>query len=74
MLQQDYKGGVADLNEALRLKPEDADVYYYRGLARILVKDNQGARQDFEKAADLYKQQGKADDYQKVMAKIRELQ
>ncbi|MBD2343471.1 serine protease [Anabaena subtropica] len=51
-----------------------ADVYYHRGLARIQVKDNQGARQDFQKAADLYKQQGKADDYQKVMAKIRELQ
>ncbi|MBC1296584.1 tetratricopeptide repeat protein [Nostoc sp. UCD122] len=51
-----------------------ADIYYHRGLARIQVKDNQGARQDFEKAAGLYKQEGKADDYQKVMAKIRELQ
>ena len=50
-----------------------ADVYYHRGLARIQVKDNQGARQDFQKAADLYKQQGKADDFQKVLAKIREL-
>lgn len=51
-----------------------ADVYYQRGLARVQIKDNQGARQDFQKAADLYQQQGKADDYQKVMAKIRELQ
>ncbi|HYX13334.1 MAG TPA: tetratricopeptide repeat protein [Nostoc sp.] len=51
-----------------------ADVYYHRGLARIQIKDNPGARQDFQKAADLYKQQGKAGDYQKVMAKIRELQ
>ncbi|MBD2361210.1 tetratricopeptide repeat protein [Anabaena minutissima FACHB-250] len=51
-----------------------ADVYYHRGLARIQVQDNQGARQDFQKAADLYQQQGKADEYQKVMAKIRELQ
>ncbi|MFN6561128.1 MAG: trypsin-like peptidase domain-containing protein [Nostoc sp. ChiSLP01] len=51
-----------------------ADVYYRRGLARIQIQDNQGARQDFQKAADLYKQQGKADDYQKVLAKIRELQ
>ncbi len=51
-----------------------ADVYYHRGLARIQVKDNQGARQDFQKAADLYKQQSKADDYQKALAKITELQ
>ncbi|MBD2501390.1 serine protease [Anabaena azotica] len=53
---------------------EFADIYYHRGLARIQVKDNQGARQDFQTAAALYQQQGKADDYQKVMAQIRQLQ
>lgn len=51
-----------------------ADVYYRRGLARSQIQDNQGARQDLQKAADLYKQQGKTDDYQKVLAKIRQLQ
>jgi tetratricopeptide (TPR) repeat protein len=51
-----------------------ADVYYHRGLARTQMQDYQGARQDWQKAADLYQQQGKADEYQKVMARIRELQ
>ena len=42
-------------------------------MPRIQIKDNQGARQDFQKAADLYKQQGKADDYQKALAQIKKL-
>ncbi|MBH8576102.1 tetratricopeptide repeat protein [Nostocaceae cyanobacterium CENA369] len=50
-----------------------ADVYYHRGLARVQLKDNQAARQDFQKAADLYKREGKASDYQNMLAKIRQI-
>lgn len=51
-----------------------ADVYYHRGLAKMQIKDRQGARQDLQKAADLYQQQGNTKDYQNVLTKIKELQ
>ncbi|MDJ0798924.1 MAG: trypsin-like peptidase domain-containing protein [Calothrix sp. MO_167.B12] len=50
-----------------------AKVYYHRGLALVQIKDNQGARKDFQIAADLYKRQGKENERQQALAKIKEL-
>ena len=58
----------------LAIDPKFTEIYYKRGLARAQLKDNQGARQDFQTAADLYKQQGKTGDYQEALARIKELQ
>ncbi|NET56716.1 MAG: tetratricopeptide repeat protein, partial [Symploca sp. SIO2E6] len=51
-----------------------AKVYYNRGLARLELEDKQGAREDLQKAADLYKQQNNIEMYQTALEKLRELQ
>ncbi len=51
-----------------------ADAYYYRGIARAEIKDKQGARRDYQIAAELYQKQGKQNEYQQALAKINELQ
>ncbi|AFY58176.1 trypsin-like serine protease with C-terminal PDZ domain [Rivularia sp. PCC 7116] len=51
-----------------------AKVYYQRGLTRIKLKDNQGARKDLQIAAELYNREGKKNEYQQALAKIKELQ
>lgn len=51
-----------------------ANVYYQRGIARTQLKDTQGARADFQQAATLFQQQGKREEYQQALAKIKELQ
>ncbi len=40
---KDYQGGIADLNEAIRLQPDDARTYSSRCYARSLLKDVTGA-------------------------------
>ncbi|MEG4107773.1 tetratricopeptide repeat protein [Microcoleus sp. S13_C5] len=70
----DNQGEIADYNQALRINPNYAEAYYNRGIARRALGDNQGALSDFQKAADLYQRQGKKDDYQDALNRIRQLQ
>ena len=50
---KDYQGGIADLNEAIRLQPDDARTYSNRGFARSLLKDFTGAIADCDRAIQL---------------------
>jgi hypothetical protein len=45
-----------------------------RGLIRAEGGDKPGAMQDFQKAADLFQQQGDKDNYQKAINNLRKLQ
>ena len=45
--QGDYKGAIEDLNQALRLNPNDANAYFLRGFTRSLLRDKQGAIDDY---------------------------
>jgi hypothetical protein len=45
-----------------------------RGLTRAKGGDKPGAMQDFQKAADLFQQQGDKDNYQKAINNLRKLQ
>lgn len=65
---------IAIYAQALRLNPSYADAYYSRGNARKAAEDKQGAIQDYQRAAYLYKQQGKAKQYQDVLNQIKALQ
>ncbi len=51
-----------------------ASAYQNRGVARRDSGDKPGAIQDFEKAADLYQQQGDKDSYEKAINILRRLQ
>ncbi len=56
------------------INPIFAEVYYNRGLAYAQLGEKQGAREDFQKAADLYQQQNNIEQYKIVQKKLSELQ
>lgn len=51
-----------------------AKVYYQRGITKVKLQDNQGARKDLQIAAELYNREGNKNEYQQALAKIKELQ
>ncbi|MER3493461.1 MAG: hypothetical protein C4323_14700, partial [Mastigocladus sp. ERB_26_2] len=69
-----YKGAIADYTSALKINPNYADAYYNRGIARYNLGDNQGAIADLQKAAELFRQQGNTQLYQKALELIRKYQ
>ncbi|MBW4493154.1 MAG: tetratricopeptide repeat protein [Oscillatoria princeps RMCB-10] len=71
--QGDYQGAIYDYNEAIYLNPNYAVAYDRRGFTYRLLGDKQRAIADLQKAADLYWQQGKKEDYQYALDRIREL-
>ena len=58
----------------MRIDPSLAGAYMRRGLTRAKGGDKPGAMQDFQKAADLFQQQGDKDNYQKAINNLRKLQ
>ena len=69
----DRQAALADFNKAITLSPNFARAYSRRGRLKYDLGDKQGALVDLKKAAELYKQQGKMDKYDKVMSKIEEI-
>ena len=49
----DLDGALDDYNEAIRLKPDEADVYYNRGITRKAKGDMDGALDDYNEAIRL---------------------
>jgi tetratricopeptide (TPR) repeat protein len=47
---EDYSGAIADLDKAIEIDPNDAVVYYNRGITKNELKDYSGAKEDFDKA------------------------
>jgi tetratricopeptide (TPR) repeat protein len=46
----DYRGAIADYDQALALNPQFGEVYFRRGIARTLIKDWNGAEADYTQA------------------------
>jgi len=70
----DKQGAIDDFNHALQIDPNLAEAYNNRGSARNDLGDKQGAIADFQKAANLYVQQNRLDDYQRSLENIRKIQ
>ncbi len=50
---QDNKGAIQDYNKAIELNPNDADVYYNRGAAKIMSGQKDDGCLDLSKAGEL---------------------
>ena len=71
---QDYQKAIEDYDRAVQSDPNNANAYYNRALAHTALKNSQSAIADFKKAADLYKEQGKIQDYEDAIKGISELE
>ncbi|MGB6296507.1 MAG: hypothetical protein WBF90_10015 [Rivularia sp. (in: cyanobacteria)] len=57
----------------IQINPNDANAYLNRGVARGFSEDKQGTIADFQKAAQLYQQQGRRAKAQKLFNIIAEI-
>lgn len=70
----DDRGAISDYDLALKINPDYAQAYGNRGLARLRSGDKKGAIADLQTAADVFRKQGKQNDYQKAQKLIEKLQ
>ncbi len=52
-LSQDYQGGLADINQVMKLQPDLTFAYAFRGIVRFQLKDTQGAIADINQAIQI---------------------
>ncbi len=64
---------VEDYTHAIALNPQEPVAYNNRGNCYISLGDLKAAQADLTIAAELYRQQGQMDDYNRVTQKLREL-
>ena len=60
--KKDYQGAINDYDQAIKLKPNNADAYYCRGLARHDLGDNKAAIEDYGQAIQLNQNWGQSND------------
>ena len=65
---------IEDYTQAIKINDSDADAYINRGNVRDELEDNQGARADFQVAADLYQKAGKVQEHKDTREKILDLE
>lgn len=56
-------GALADYDKAIKIDPDYGKSYHNRGAIRYYKKDFEGAVEDFEKASELFFQQGDNESY-----------
>ncbi len=62
---------IQDLDRAIILNSQYAEAYYNRGLVKAELGQEESATQDIRRAAELFRQQGRMDLYQKAMSLIK---
>ncbi len=70
----DNQGAIADYNAALKINPNNAYAYYNRAIAYKNWGNKEGVIVDLQKAAELFRQQGNTEWYQKALELIRKYQ
>jgi tetratricopeptide (TPR) repeat protein len=70
---EDLQGALNDYDRAIQLDPTRVKTYYNRGITRAYWGDRQGAREDLQAAAELFRRQDRDWDYQRTLEKIEEI-
>jgi tetratricopeptide (TPR) repeat protein len=71
---KDYRTAIADLDVVIARDPDNADAYRERGRAHQALRDVTEARADYQRAAELYRVQGRTEDLaevEKLLAALR---
>ena len=58
-MQENYTGALADLDSAVKLQPNNATALLNRGITREMLRNVDGACEDWQKAYDLGMEKGK---------------
>lgn len=69
----EYQRAIEDFEQALIVNPHYAYAYENRGAVYYYLKHMQYAIRDLQKAASFYQQEGKEEDYQRVLEMLREI-
>jgi tetratricopeptide (TPR) repeat protein len=69
-----HQAAIQDYSEAVRLQPTFAEAYYNRGLSRFNLKNYTQAIEDLKKAADLFKENGRTENYKNAIDAIKTIQ
>ncbi|MFN6486146.1 MULTISPECIES: tetratricopeptide repeat protein [unclassified Nostoc] len=70
----DFQGAIEDYTQVIQINFNYADAYYNRANARLEIADKQGAIEDFQKAADIYRKEGKLEALKDTRERILDLE
>lgn len=71
---EDYEAAIEDYTQTIKINPNYADAYYNRGNIRAEIGEKQRAIEDFQKAADIYRKEGKLEALKDARDRILELE
>lgn len=71
---RNYKQAIDSFSEVIRINPKNAEGYLNRAIAYSELEDKQRAIEDFQKAAQLFAEQGNTYRQQDALSKLQEIQ
>lgn len=71
LMQQDYLSAAVDFNQTVQINPNFAEGYYNRAYAYYRSGSREEAIASYEKAAELFKAQGKTQQYKATQAELK---
>lgn len=71
LLMRDYLSAAVDFNQVVQINPNSAEGYQNRGYAYFRSGSREEAIASYQKAAELYKKQGKTKAYQAMLAELK---
>jgi tetratricopeptide (TPR) repeat protein len=71
---ENHQAAVEDYTETIRIEPTFAEAFYSRGITYLNLESREDALADLQQAADLFKAQGRTENYQNAIDAIQAIQ